>query len=446
MALIACDVCVIGAGSGGLATAYGASQMGAETVLVESHKMGGDCLNYGCVPSKALLAAAKQAHAMGRGAPYGVAPVAAQVDYAAAKDHVRHAIDTIAPVDSQERYEGLGVRVIRAHARFISPRELQAGEATIRARRFVIATGSGPLVPPIPGLDSVDCYTNETIFDLRERPDHLIVIGGGPIGMEMAQAHRRLGSDVTVIEGAKALGRDDPELAAILLERLRDEGVAILEDAPASAVSAGPGGAITVTTPQGDVTGSHLLVAVGRRVNVADMGLEAAGVAFDRHGVKVDAALRATNRRIYAVGDAAGGMQFTHLAEAMAKIREFFPGAKLSVREGKLHVEGSQEEHREISRLLSGKSMRRTTVQPGTKVYSAEAQGKPVGAIVLALGQKLERKVEFDPGLTEEDLTQSVSFSVKDKTLPELLQAALEPAGLGFELTSEVIKVRKLED
>jgi len=240
--------------------------------------------------------------------------VAPQVDYAAAKDHVRHAIDTIAPVDSQERYEGLGVRVIRDHGRFISPRELQAGDDVIRARRFVIATGSGPLVPPIPGIESVEHHTNETIFDLRARPEHLIVIGGGPIGMEMAQAHRRLGSEVTVIEGAKALGRDDPELAAVVLARLREEGVAILEDAPASAVSKTDDGAITVTTPQGDVTGSHLLVAVGRRVNVDDMGLEAAGVAFDRRGVKVDAALRSTNRRIYAVGDAAGGMQFTHVA------------------------------------------------------------------------------------------------------------------------------------
>jgi len=304
---------VIGAGSGGLATAYGASQMGADTVLIEGHKMGGDCLNYGCVPSKALIAAAKQAHAMGTGASYGVAPAEAQVDYAAAKDHVRHAIDTIAPVDSQERYEGLGVRVIREHARFVSPREIQAGDTIIRARRFVVATGSGPLVPPIPGIETVPYHTNETIFDLRERPDHLIVIGGGPIGMELAQAHVRLGSRVTVIEGAKALGREDPELAAVALEKLRGEGVEILEEAPAQAIS-GAAGAITVETGQGNVTGSHLLVAVGRRVNVDDLGLEAAGVAHDRRGVRVDARLRSSNRRVYAVGDAAGGLQFTHLA------------------------------------------------------------------------------------------------------------------------------------
>ena len=310
---IECDVCIIGAGSGGLATAYGASQMGADTVLIEAHKMGGDCLNYGCVPSKALLAASKQAHAMGTGAPFGVAPAEPRVDFAAAKDHVRHAIATIAPVDSQERYEGLGVRVIRERARFVSPREVQAGDTTIRARRFVVATGSGPLVPPIPGLETVPYLTNETIFDLRERPEHLIVIGGGPIGMEMAQAHRRLGCAVTVLEGAKAFGKDDPEMAAIVLDRLRGEEIDIREDTPAQAVRE-EDGAVVVDTGAGAVRGSHLLLAVGRKVHVDDLGLDAAGVTFDRRGVKVDASLRSSNRRVYAIGDAAGGMQFTHVA------------------------------------------------------------------------------------------------------------------------------------
>ena len=307
------DLCIVGAGSGGLSVAAGAAQMGARVVLIEGHKMGGDCLNYGCVPSKALIAAAKQAHAMGAGAALGVAPVAPQVDYAAAKDHVAGAIAAIAPHDSQERFEGFGVTVIRAMGRFVSPTEVEAGGTRIRARRFVVATGSGPFVPPIPGLADVPHHTNETIFDLRDRPEHLIVIGGGPIGMEMAQAHIRLGSRVTVIEGAKALGKDDPELAAVVLDRLRGEGVEILENAPAERVS-GTAGAITVHTAQGDVTGSHVLVAVGRKVNVDTLGLEAAGVDYDRRGIKVDASLRATNRRVYAVGDAAGGLQFTHVA------------------------------------------------------------------------------------------------------------------------------------
>jgi pyruvate/2-oxoglutarate dehydrogenase complex dihydrolipoamide dehydrogenase (E3) component len=309
------DLCIIGAGSGGLSLAAGAVQMGASVVLIEGHKMGGDCLNFGCVPSKALIAAGKHAHAMTTGKPFGVSPAKPKVDYAAAKDHVRQVIDTIAPLDSAERFEGLGVTVLRDWGRFISPTEVQAGEHVIEARRFVIATGSGPLVPPIPGLDKVPYLTNETIFDLRERPEHLLVIGGGPIGMEMAQAHLRLGSKVTVIEGMTAMGKDDPELAAVVLERLRDEGVEIAEGAMAEKIS-GKAGAITVKAKDGRVfEGSHILVAVGRKVNLERLDLGKARVDHGRGGVTVDAGLRSTtNRRVYAIGDAAGGLQFTHVA------------------------------------------------------------------------------------------------------------------------------------
>ncbi len=315
MADIKVDVCIIGAGSGGLSVAAGAVQMGASVALIEGHKMGGDCLNYGCVPSKALIASAKHAHAMGAGRPFGVAPVSPDVSYAAAKDHVHRVIDTIAPVDSQERFEGLGVLVIRDWGRFISPTQVRAGEHVVTARRFVVATGSSPLVPPIPGLDTVPHFTNETIFDLRERPDHLLIIGGGPIGLEMAQAHVRLGSRVTVIEGARAMGKDDPELAAIVLERLRAEGVEIAEDAPAEEIG-GTDGTIRVRVRDGRTfEGTHLLVAVGRKVNLDRLDLDKAGVAHDGRGVKVGADLRSvSNRRVYAVGDAAGGLQFTHVA------------------------------------------------------------------------------------------------------------------------------------
>ncbi|PWR02026.1 dihydrolipoamide dehydrogenase [Meridianimarinicoccus roseus] len=313
MERIECDLCIIGAGSGGLSVAAGAAQMGASVVLIEGHEMGGDCLNYGCVPSKALIAAGKHAQAMQDGAAFGITPVNPQIDYAAAKDHVARAIATIAPHDSQERFEGFGIRVIRDWARFTSPREVVAGDATVRARRFVIATGSGPFVPSIPGLTDVPYHTNETIFALRERPEHLIVIGGGPIGMEMAQAHKRLGCKVTVIEAQKAMGKDDPELAAILLDRLRGEGIEVLEETAAERVDA-EGDRITVHTSGGAVSGTHLLVAVGRRVNLDRLELDAAGVAHTPKGVTVDAGLRSSNRRIYAIGDAAGGMQFTHVA------------------------------------------------------------------------------------------------------------------------------------
>ena len=307
------DVCVIGAGSGGLSVAAGAAQMGASVVLLEGHKMGGDCLNFGCVPSKALIAAGKQAHLMSQGQPFGISPVTAQVDYNAAKDHVHKVISTIAPVDSQERFEGLGVKVIREFGKFISKTEVQAGDTIISARRFVIATGSSPFVPPVPGLENVPYETNETIFDLRERPNHLLIVGGGPIGIEMAQAHVRLGSKVTVIEGLKALGKDDPELATIALDNLRGEGVEIAEDAMAQEIR-GSAGAIEIEAKDGRMfKGTHLLMAVGRMANIDNLGLQNAGVKHDRT-IEVDAGMRTSNRKIYAIGDVAGGMQFTHVA------------------------------------------------------------------------------------------------------------------------------------
>jgi len=308
------DILVIGAGSGGLSVAAGAVQMGARVVLLEGLKMGGDCLNYGCVPSKALIASGKAAYAQAHADKFGVANVIPKVDYAAAKDHVADVIDTIAPVDSQERFEGLGVQVIREFGTFISPTEVQAGDTVITARRIVIATGSSPLVPPIPGLDKVPYLTNETLFGLREQPDHLLIIGGGPIGMEMAQAHVRLGSRVTVIEGDKALGKDDPETAAIVLDRLRGEGIEIAEDAMASEVRGKPG-MVEVEVKDGRVfKGSHLLIAVGRKANMDGLNLDAAGIATTRAGIKVDDRLKTTNSRVYAIGDVAGGMQFTHVA------------------------------------------------------------------------------------------------------------------------------------
>lgn len=312
---LAVDLCVIGGGSGGLSTAAGAVQMGASVVLVEGHRMGGDCLNYGCVPSKALIAAAKHAHSLSAGAPFGVAPAEPQVDFAAVAAHVRGVIAGIAPHDSVARFEGLGVRVIEAWGAFTAPDTLRAGHATIRARRFVIATGSRPFVPPIPGLDSTPHLTNETIFDLTERPEALIVIGGGPIGMELAQAHRRLGARVIVLEAAKALGREDPEAAAVALAALGAEGVEIREGAQVAAAAPGPQGVRVTLADGAAIDGSHLLVAVGRRPNLEKLNLQAANVETTKTGVAVDKGLRSvSNRRVYAVGDAAGGMQFTHLA------------------------------------------------------------------------------------------------------------------------------------
>jgi pyruvate/2-oxoglutarate dehydrogenase complex dihydrolipoamide dehydrogenase (E3) component len=321
MPVIRTDICIIGAGSGGLSVAAGAVQMGARVVLIEAGEMGGDCLNAGCVPSKSLIAAAHHAHAMTTGGPFGIAPVLPQIDFAAVKDRVAKVIETIAPIDSQERFEGLGVTVIRAMARFTAPDTVQAGDQTIRARRFVVATGSRPAVPPIPGLAQTPYLTNETIFALRERPLHLIILGGGPIGIEMAQAHRRLGCEVTVIEADRALGRDDTEASAVVLSALRGERVVILEGAPVTAVSGVAGDVQVKLKDDRTITGSHLLIATGRKVALDDLNLAAAGVEHTKKGVTVGANLRSvSNRRVYAVGDAAGGLQFTHVAGAHAGI------------------------------------------------------------------------------------------------------------------------------
>ena len=312
-----CDICVIGAGSAGLTVAAAAAQFGETVVLVEKGRMGGDCLNYGCVPSKALIAAAARAHAVASGSGFGIADEAPRVDFAAVMDHVHEVIAAIAPIDSQERFEGLGVTVIRAAARFVSPSEVEAEGKRIRARRFVVATGSSPAAPPIPGLDEAGYLTNETLFETRTLPGHLVIIGGGPIGLEMAQAFRRLGSKVTVLEALAPLGKDDPELAGVVLERLRAEGVVLLAGARADKVTKIEAGIAVDYTHEGasrHLEGSHLLVAAGRKVNVDGLGLDAAGIAHDAKGIKVDAGLRTSNARVYAIGDVAGGLQFTHVA------------------------------------------------------------------------------------------------------------------------------------
>src|SRR5438876_8301783 len=304
---LAPDLCVVAAGSAGLAVAAGAAQMGAAVVLIERGAMGGDCLNYGCVPSKSLLAASRLADIWRRGAALGIAYAAPRIDFAAVGDSVQRVIASIAPNDSVERFEGLGVTVLRAEARFTGPRTMQAGDVSIRPRRFVIATGSQPVVPPIPGLDGAPFLTNETVFANRELPQHLIVIGAGPIGVEMAQAHRRLGAGVTLLDVGPLLPRDDPELAACLAERLCAEGIATRTQVQVIRVQ-GDDNSVLVDLAKGErIAGSHILVAAGRRPNIAALDLVAAGIAATTTGITVDSRLRTTNRRVFAIGDVAGG-------------------------------------------------------------------------------------------------------------------------------------------
>lgn len=343
------DLCIIGAGSGGLSVAAGAAQMGAHTLLIERGLMGGDCLNFGCVPSKSLLAAAEVAATIRGAGRYGITAGSVSVDGGGVREHIRTVIAAIAPHDSAARFEALGCRVIAGEARFIAPDALAVGGERVRARRIVIATGSAPLIPPIPGLARTDFLTNETIFDLPAVPRHLLIIGGGPVGVEMAQAWRRLGAAVTLFEAGRILAADDPQLTAVVRDRLRQEGVVLHEDAEVLRIEAataadGTGGVRIVCRRSagtgngrekgcGDgpaelmTVGSHLLVAVGRRASIGDLDLPAAGIAADAAGIAVDRRLRTSNRRVFAVGDVVGTIagigpspRLTHVASYHAGI------------------------------------------------------------------------------------------------------------------------------
>lgn len=312
------DLCVIGAGSGGLSVAAAAAQLGAAVILIERAKMGGDCLNTGCVPSKALIAAATRAQLMRTAPDFGIQAEEPKPNFGRINDHIKQVIAGIAPNDSVERFRGLGVNVIEGEARFIDKRTVQVGNEQIRARRFVIATGSRPMVPPIPGLADAPFLTNETIFEQRRKPSDLIIVGGGPIGMELAQAHQRLGCSVTVLEMAEALANDDRELTDIALRHVRREGVDIRSNTKvlevkkkARAIS------VDVENPDGEVetiVGTHLLIAAGRVPNIERLNLDAAKVEHTKRGISINDALKTSNRRIYAIGDVASGLQFTHVA------------------------------------------------------------------------------------------------------------------------------------
>lgn len=310
------DICVIGAGSGGLSVAAAAAAFGVPVVLIEKHRMGGDCLNTGCVPSKSLIAAARRAHLVRTSGAFGI-EATVTVDFTKVRAHVHEVIAAIAPNDSVERFRGLGVRVIKGEARFVGPKTVRVGDTTIQARRFVIATGSRPALPSIPGLERLPYLTNETVFNLEQCPRHLLVIGAGPIGLELGQAFRRLGAQVTVLEAAAPLAKDDPECASVVLDQLAREGIDIRTGVTIARMDTGPAGVRAVLqmgAGEEAIDASHVLVAAGRRAVVEGLGLDAAGISCGRNGIVVDKGLRTTNRHVYAVGDIAGGPQFTHAA------------------------------------------------------------------------------------------------------------------------------------
>jgi pyruvate/2-oxoglutarate dehydrogenase complex dihydrolipoamide dehydrogenase (E3) component len=320
---IVADLCIIGGGAGGLSVASAAAQLGLNVVLIEKHKMGGGRLNDACVPSKALIAAARRAHVMRTSAGFGIAPVNPQIDQRAVHAHIKDVVASIAPNDSAERFAGLGVHVIHGAASFADKATVIAGDSRIRARRFVIATGSTPAIPPISGLENTPYFTHEAIFDNRQKIDHLVVIGGGPTGLELAQAYLRLGSRVTVLEAVKALGNHDPELSEVVLRHLQAEGLDVREGARVEHVRPAPGGAhVTFATAAGTefLECSHILVATGRTPALEDLNLAAGGIKYNRRGIQVNKGLVTSNSRVFAIGDVIGGAQFTHVATYHAGI------------------------------------------------------------------------------------------------------------------------------
>jgi pyruvate/2-oxoglutarate dehydrogenase complex dihydrolipoamide dehydrogenase (E3) component len=316
---------VIGAGTAGLVAAAGAAGLGARVALVERHLMGGDCLNVGCVPSKGVIAAARAWHvARDAAARFGGPRVEGGGDFAAVMERMRRLRADLSPVDSVARFAALGVDVFLGHGRFTAPDRVAVGTSVLRFRRAVIATGARAAVPAIPGIEDTGYHTNETIFNLTARPGHLIVIGAGPIGCELAQSFARLGSAVTVLDrGTRVLPRDDGDAAGIVETALRADGVRFEF-----------GLQVDRATRHGDtirlecsrearpftVEGDTLLVAAGRAPNVNDLGLETAGIGVHRGGVVVDDRMRTGNPRVFAIGDVASRHQFTHAADFQARV------------------------------------------------------------------------------------------------------------------------------
>lgn len=311
------DICIIGAGSAGLSLAAGAAQLGAKVILIEQGKMGGECLNNGCVPSKSLLASAKVVNIIKNSQSFGINASLTEINYANVHSNIKNIMSRIAPNDSIERFTGLGVNVISGKAQFIDSETLKVNDTTIKARRFVIATGSAPAIPSIPGLSTVPFLTNESIFELQEKPSRLIIIGGGPVGCELAQAFILLGCSVTLLEAQKILPHDDEELVDILRKQLIQDGLDLYENVKINNVIKSDGNVAVIFDSNGTprtIDGSHILIATGRKPQLSDLNLEAANVIYNARGIQVNNHLQTSNKNIYAIGDIASEFHFTHVA------------------------------------------------------------------------------------------------------------------------------------
>ncbi len=315
------NVVVIGAGTAGLVTAAGTAGLGGRVALIERNKMGGDCLNFGCVPSKALISSARLTQSIREAQKWGLKKQEPQFDFGEVFDRMRARRAKIAPNDSQERFESLGVDVFRGEAHFISPHEVEVDGQKLRAKNFVIATGSRARIPKIEGIDQVPYFTNETIFDeLTDKPDSMIVLGGGPIGCELGQALSRLGVRISIVQrGAQLLPPEDPDVAEFMQQRFAAEGIDVRLNANATRVSL-QDGKITLEFREGaSITADALLISIGRTPNLRALGLEAAGVEYDEHGVKANEYLQTSQPHIYAAGDITNRLKFTHTADFTAR-------------------------------------------------------------------------------------------------------------------------------
>ncbi len=385
------DLLIIGGGSAGLTAAGFAVELGARVALVEKHRIGGDCTWTGCVPSKTLLKAAKVAHQMRTAARYGLTPVEPVVDLKSVMAHVRAVIADVYHEESPEALRADGIDVFLDAARFLDPHTLAVGEATLTARHVLIATGAHPFIPPIAGLDGVDYLTYESVWELQVLPRHLLVVGAGPVGCEMAQAFRRLGSQVTLVASRdRVLPRDDPAAARVLGEVFAAEGIDLRYNARAERGWRDENG-IHLIAGGDELVGDVLLITAGRRPNVDGLDLEKAGVAYSAKGIQVDEHLRTSQRHIYAAGDCIGSYQFTHYAgwqAFMAARNALLPGASKGVSDlvpwttftdpEVAHVGLTEEQAREkfIDSVM-------TCQWPMEKVDRARAEGDTAGFLKL---------------------------------------------------------------
>lgn len=319
------DLCVIGGGAAGLVVAAGAASLGAKVVLVEKRALGGDCLHYGCVPSKTLIHSAKVAQIIRNAECFGIAAQTPAIDLSKVMQRVQSVIALIEPNDSPERFAALGVEVLFGAGQFTTADAFIVNDRPLRAKKFVIATGTRPSVPPLPGLENIPYQTNETLFAVKEPIPHLLVLGGGPIGCEIAQSLVRLGSRVTLFDLApRLLPREDEDMSAVVYKQFKREGIDLHLGIKVLKLEHANGEVrVLLEHPQQGqywLSGSHMLIAAGRKPNLENLGLRLAGVELDNGRLILDARLRTSNKNIYACGDVAGPYLFTHMAEHQAGV------------------------------------------------------------------------------------------------------------------------------